>query len=143
LVIAVAGWAVAIGMFCLLYIGRKRREAAILHAMGINRKKRFRWVFIQCAVIIILAQAAALGAAVPVFGSAVDAAVSMSRDDTERDVLFSDAGDTEGFEISIEKDPLPLIILAAVQVIMLFAVVWGVSNRAVVFKALDKRGGWA
>ena len=142
LAIAAAGWAVAVSLFCLLYIGRKRREAAILHALGLSKKKRFRWIYIQCAVIIVIAQVAALGAALPVYDTAVDAAVSMSRDDTERDVIFSDVGDSEGIEISIDKDQAALIAIAAAQVLILFTVVWFVSRRAAVFKALDKRGGW-
>jgi hypothetical protein len=56
LALTLAGWVVAAAVFCLFFILRKKRDVGFLYAMGIRRQDRFRWVFVQCLVIIVIAQ---------------------------------------------------------------------------------------
>gem|GEM_PF-1474219 len=139
--LAAAGWAVAAGMFCMLYIGRRRREAAVLYALGVSGKKRFRWVYMQCAALIGTAMIITICMTLPLFGGLVDAATRMAQSDTQRDVTFSDAGDAKPEGLEIDKNPLAVALPAAGQTALLLAAAWMLSRRAVVFGAFDTKGG--
>jgi len=74
-VVCAAVWAAAIMLFCFFYVLRRKKEAGMLYALGIDGKRRFRWVTIQCAILIIVAQATAFGVSVSLYQDVLDNAM--------------------------------------------------------------------
>jgi hypothetical protein len=133
LALSAAAWVVAAVMFSLFYIGRKRQEAALLYAVGVGRKRRIRWVFIQCAVVIVLAQGIIAGAALPLYGNIVDAAVDAAEafTDTYRDYTLSEMNEAGGMQLRlpIDKTPAGLVTAAAGQLALLIMTAGALSAR--------------
>ena len=73
--LCLAGWLISVIVFCLFFALRKKKEAGLLFAIGVGKKNRFSWVFMQCAIVIIIAQAASLGASMQFYGGIVEYAV--------------------------------------------------------------------
>ena len=59
--LCIAGWVISALIFALFYILRKRKEAELLYALGVSRKHRFRWLFVQFLIVIIISQCIAFG----------------------------------------------------------------------------------
>jgi len=106
LVLCLAGWLVSAIVFCLFFVTRKKGDAGLLYAMGFSRKSRFRWVFLQCLIIIIVAQATAFAASlvlqeqilVLAFGIAVED--SMAMEVTEfTDAVIAEEGSSLDFKL--------------------------------------------
>ncbi|MCL2030557.1 MAG: hypothetical protein FWG93_03340 [Oscillospiraceae bacterium] len=139
--LAAAGWAAAVLFFALFFAARKRRETALLHALGVSRKRRFGWVFVQCAVLILVAQGVTLGAALPLYGGVFDAAVRTAESFTEsfRDTTLSDAEEAgvRG-RMPIRKEPLALVFAAAGGTAVLLAAAGAVSARSSGFESLSE-----
>ena len=143
---AAVGWLAVILLFLLFFITRKRREATLLHAVGVSVKNRFRWIFIQCALLIFLAQGAALSASLPLYGGILNNAASAAESFTGsfRDYTLSD-GQEAGIRSSmpIMEIPLAVIAAAACETALLLGAAGVVTRKAVVFKSLDagREGG--
>ena len=140
LAFAMAGWLVAILMFALFFIARKRQEAALLHAIGVSAKKRFRWVFVQCAVLILLAQGIAFGAGLPLYGVILNNAASTveSFTDSFRDPAFSDQQDAGvRSKLPVDKNPVAFIIIITGKTILLLAASGYISKKAAEFGSLN------
>ncbi|MDR2569841.1 MAG: hypothetical protein LBD23_06035, partial [Oscillospiraceae bacterium] len=95
-VLCLAGWLISAIVFFLFFIMRKKREAGLLYAMGFSRKSRFRWVFIQCLLIIIVAQAIAFSASIVLQEQILDLAFDIVAEDFSEAVVvdfvdFTDA----------------------------------------------------
>jgi hypothetical protein len=126
MVMAFAGWGIAVIMFSLFYIGRKRNETGLLFAVGVNRMRRIRWVFVQAAVVIVLAQCIILGATLPVYENILDTAVNAAESftDSYRDYRLSEMQEAGGMQLRLplDKTTLGLVVASASQTVLLFGV---------------------
>ena len=133
-VFSAAGWAIAVIMFLLFYVGRKRNEAALLTAIGVSRRKCFRWVFTQCAIVILLAQGGVLAGTSVLFGRILDEAISFAVAFTEsfRDFSLSEMNIAGGLQIALplDKTRLGLLLSSAVMSFVLLALSAYMSARA-------------
>jgi len=133
-VFSAAGWAIAVMMFLLFYVGRKRDEAALLTAIGVSRKKCFRWVFAQCAIVILLAQGVVLAGTSVLFGRILDEAISFAVAFTEsfRDFSLSEMNIAGGLQIALplDKTALGLLLSSAIMSLALLALSACMSARA-------------
>jgi len=138
---AAAGWVMAVLMFSLFFAVRKKRETALLHAIGVSAPKRFRWVFIQCALLIILAQCAAFGAGLTAYGAILERAAKTAESFTDsfRDYAFSDEQPLgKRGVMPIDAEPLAVIAAAAGQTALLIGVSGYISKKAAAFGALNE-----
>ena len=144
--VAVAGWLAVILLFLLFFITRKRREATLLHAIGVSVKNRFRWIFIQCALLIVVSQAAAFCVSLPLYGDILRNATHAAESFTKsfRDYTLSD-GQEAGIrnKMPILEIPFALVAAATGETALLLAAAGVVTRKAVVFKSLDggREGG--
>ena len=133
-VFSAAGWAIAVIMFLLFYVGRKRNEAALLTAIGVSRQKCFRWVFTQCAIVILLAQGVVLAATSVLFGRILDEAISfaVAFTDSFRDFSLSEMNIAGGLQIALplDKTTLGLLLSSALMSFILLALSAYMSARA-------------
>ena len=140
-VLAASAWAVVAFVFAMFYVARKRKEAALLHAMGVGRGKRTIWIFSQCAVIIILALVISLAVALPMYSDIVEVAAGTAEDFTHelRDMRLSDAADV-GLRASIplSEEPVDTIIAAGAGAVLLLMMAAAVSAKASKFRSLSK-----
>jgi hypothetical protein len=131
LLLSAAGWGVSGLVFVLFYILRKRREAGLLYAMGINGRRRFVWVFMHCVLVVALSQVLALTAAANLYGWVWDYAVAETAVvDDAQDRMFSDqslAADGAVNEFLFRREPLAIPVAAAAQAGTLLLVSCGVS----------------
>jgi hypothetical protein len=137
------GWVVAVIIFSLYFIKRKRPESVLLHAIGIGKAKRFKWIFIQSAVIIILAQGIAVVAIYPQYETIMDTVISTAKDFTNPDryVIFSDSEDAEGIrnEMPINKDPLAPVVAAGIGMVLLLAIAAKLTEQVSTIESLNTR----
>jgi len=116
-ILAAIGWAIAVLVFLLFYVGRKSRETALLTGLGVSKTKSFRWVFTQCATIIILAQGLVLVVVSLFFRRILDTAISVSASFTAgyRNFTLSEMEITGGLQIELPLNATPYgLVLAAV-----------------------------
>jgi len=142
--LAAAGWAIAVLMFSLFYIRRKKSEAALLYALGVGRNMRFRWVFSQSAIIILLAQVVVLAATMMLFDSILDNVISVAVAFTEsyRDFSLSEMVVAGGFQISLPLDKTMLgLIVSAVGMTVLMLVTAGLITQRTVEQSAVWQGG--
>jgi hypothetical protein len=132
--LCLAGWLLAVIVFCLFYVLRMKKEAGLLYALGIRKRDRYRWVYMQCAVVVLAAFIFAFAASALLYehilGFAVDASFARIPEAT----AFSDGNITaEGTqrEIDVLRNPLaiPFGVGAGVAVTLLFV---GVVVRGLV-----------
>jgi hypothetical protein len=142
LALTLAGWVAVTVMFALFYILRKRQEAELLHAIGVSNRKRFGWVFLQCAVIVVMAQALALAVTLPLYDNILDTATrtAMSFTYSFRDMMLSDAVEV-GIrrELPLDRSPVALISTVVIGTVLLLATAGFVSVRAAKFKSLNDK----
>jgi len=136
-----AVWAASIILFCFFFVLRRKKEAGLLNALGVNRKRRFRWVMIQCAVLIILAQAAAFSVSVSLYQNVLDYAM-----ETVADMNSSAAPEhpaVEGVDFSagisgaqrveqsmiLSTDPTAVPGSAGIGAVLMLLFVGGISRR--------------
>ena len=135
LILCGAGWIIALLVFCLFYILRKRKEAGLLYALGINKKHRFRWLFVQCIVIVVLSQVIAFGVSSALYERTVDFAIEAAESAAPEQVAdFTDAviaDDGEEIEFTICRDPYAIPIAAAGQLAILLLISGGMSASIV------------
>jgi len=124
-ILCLAGWLIAMLVFCLFFVLRKKNEVGLLYALGISKKNRFRWVFAQCLVIIIVAQGIAFVASTVFYERILDyAATTAMQDVATDDIFFTDAAiaaDGVVQELSIYQDQwaVPLGIFLGVVILLL------------------------
>jgi len=139
IVLCAVGWLVATLVFCLFYVLRKRKEAGLLYALGVKKSHRFRWIFVQCMVVVIISQIIAFGTASALYKGTVDFAVASAKSDTADYVAeFSDAvmaEDGEARDFAIAPDPHAIPIAVATQLIVLLLVT-GVMSATIVKKGV-------
>ena len=124
-------WGTCILIFCLFYISRKKKEAGFLYALGINKKHRFRWIFLQCAFLIIIAHTAAFGASSLFYQNVLDYTVEMVIDNTSTDSMeFSDGAVSEAaaiHNIIINKNPFAIPLSIGLTTIILLFIAGNIS----------------
>jgi acid phosphatase family membrane protein YuiD len=135
--LCVAGWCIAALVFCLFFVLRKKKEANILYALGVYRKSRFRWVFTQCLVIIILAQGVAFAVSTYMYERILTYTVERTFIAEENEASpFADAAIVSGVNLQVEvrQEPLgiPLATLSASVILLLAA--------AGVTKSMNEKG---
>jgi len=125
LALAVVGWGIAALIFIVYYAVRKRREASLLFAMGVEAKNRVKWVLVQCAVLIALSQALALCISLPVYGGILyySSRTAERFAGTFRDSRLSD-DDEAGVrkKVPVGEETLAITLMAAGQAFVLTAV---------------------
>jgi hypothetical protein len=139
--LAAAAWAVVAFVFAMFYVARKKKEAALLHAMGSSHTKRTLWIFSQCAVVIVLALIFSLAIALPLYSDIVTVAAGAAEEFAHelRDLRLSDAADTGlRASIPISEEPTDTIVAAGVGAVLLLIIAALVSARSSVFQSLDK-----
>lgn len=140
-VLAAIAWAVVAFIFTMFYVSRKRKEAALLNALGVSRSKRTLWIFAQCAIVILFASAISIAVALPLYGDIIEVAAGVAEEFTHelRDLRFSDAEDTGlRANIPISEAPIGVIVSAAGGALLLLVIAAIVSARSAVFKTLNK-----
>jgi hypothetical protein len=139
LTFAFMGWIVAVSMFLLFYVGRKRNEAATLYHIGVSAGKRFAWVFSQCALIVIIAQAAALIVGLEMYGEILQTAEVFTEEFTEgfRDYVLSD-GQGAGIRsyMPINRSPLAFVIMTIGGTALMLVAAGLMAKRAITFRSL-------
>jgi hypothetical protein len=144
LVLAAAGWLVVMFLFLMFYVVRKKRETVVLHAIGVSRRKRFGWIFAQCAVLIFLAAGISLAVALPLYGDILTTTGKYAESFTAsfRDLTLSDAADSGVRQaMPLVASPRSLIVTAAGATALLLIGAGRMSARASVFNSLDARRG--
>jgi hypothetical protein len=133
-VLAAIGWVVAVMLFSFFYLGRKKKEMALLYGLGVSRGYSSIWVFTQCAAVIIVAQGISLTAMLPVYGDILGTAVDASRTFTDmyRNFALSDMNIAGGirFPLPLDVSPLGLIVVSVGQLVVLLATSMILSMRA-------------
>ena len=140
LTLAFVGWGVAAVMFSLFYVNRKKHDTAMLEAIGVRKARRFRWVFVQCAAVIIIAQCIILGVTTQVYSEVLDSVVSASESFTGsyRDYTLSEMDESGGLQLTLPLDrtTLGLILTSTGQTIALLATAWCLSLTAAKSRSL-------
>ena len=142
--IAAVGWVIAVSMFSVFYIGRKKKEIVLLYGVGVSKGKGFLWAYLQSAVITVVAQCFVLGVSVSFFGSILNAAVSVTQSFTEgyRDFTLSDMNITGGIRLALplETAPTGVILATAGTAALLLGTAAYFSIRAARRSSLMTRG---
>ena len=113
--IAAVGWVIAVVIFSVFYIGRKKRENALLSGLGVSKTRSFLWVYIQSAFVVILAQCIVLAVSVSFFGNILNAAVLATTEFTEgyRDFTLSDMNIAGGVRLTLPLETAPTGVMLA------------------------------
>jgi hypothetical protein len=137
LVLCIAGWVVAALVFCLFYVRRKGKEMGLLYALGVSRTHRFRWLFIQCLIVIVLSQLISFGLSSMLFESAVDFATDAAQyTASEQAAVFTDTimaqdGVSNEFHITRVLWAIPLTVSGTSIVLLIIsgAMVAGIAGK--------------
>jgi hypothetical protein len=142
LCLSAVGWVVALVMFSLFYIGRKRKETSLLSGIGVGRAECALWVFAQGALVVALSCCIVIGVSLPLYGDVLDESVSASREYTDslRDYTLSDA-ETVGVQLilPVEKEPAGVFAAAVGELVLLLAVSALLSLRVSKRRSLSER----
>jgi len=142
--LAAAAWLAVLIIFLMFYVTRKRKEAALLYAIGISRGKRFYWVFVQCLILVLISLGISTAVSLPIYGDILDIAAGVAQEFTEsfRNLQLSDAADS-GLRstIPLNRSSLALIITIAGASVLTLTAAGLLSGRSVTFKALGEKRG--
>jgi len=142
--LAAAAWLAVLIIFLMFYVTRKRKEAALLYAIGISRGKRFYWVFIQCLILVLISLGISIAVSLPIYGDILDIAAGVAKEFTEsfRNLQLSDAADS-GLRstIPLNRSSFALIITIAGASVLTLTAAGLLSGRSVTFKALGEKRG--
>ena len=144
LALSIAGWIAVLFIFLMFYVARKRKEAALLYAIGISKSNRFNWVFIQCAVLILLALGISIAVSLPIYGDILDIAAGVAQEFTDsfRDLRLSDAADSGlRSRIPLDRSPAALLVTVAGGALITLVAAGFLSTRASTFKSLSEKRG--
>ena len=144
LALTAAGWLVVLFIFLMFYVARKRKEAALLYALGVSRAKRFIWVFSQCTVLILASLGISIAVSLPIYGDILDITAGIAQEFTDsfRNLTLSIAADSGlRSRIPLDRSPLALLItVAGVSLITLIAAAF-LTKRSVAFRSMAEKGG--
>jgi len=130
-ILCLAGWLIAMLVFCLFFVLRKKKEVGLLYALGISKKNRFRWVLVQCLVIILVAQGIAFVASTVFYERILDYAVETAMQEAATDDLFftdaAVAADGVAQDPSVYQDPWAVFLGIFIGVILLILSTGGIS----------------
>jgi len=133
--LSAAGWAIAVLMFSMFYIRRKKDEAALLYAIGASEGMRFRWVYTQSAIVVLLAQAIVLTATAMLYDSILEKVISVAVAFTEsyRDFTLSEMSITGGLQIALplDKTTFGLILSAVIMTVLMLGTAGVITQRIV------------
>jgi len=131
-VLCFAGWCIAALVFCLFFILRKRKETDLLYALGVRRKDRFRWVFVQCVIVIVLAQGIAYVVSDRFYEQILDYAVERTFVAEEDEATpFADAAviaDGISYEAEIQQQPMTIPLATGAVSIALLMMAGGMAK---------------
>jgi len=117
IIISAVGWAISVSMFSLFYVWRKKKDITLLSGLGVSHSRSFFWAYMQCAIVILLAQVIVVTATMLVFGNILESALSIASEFTSgyRDFTLSDMNLAGGvrFTLPLDQSPLGLILAAA------------------------------
>jgi len=121
LFLTAAGWIATALIFTFFFIWRKKTDVVLLYGVGVSKRRRRQWVFMQCAVVTIIAHAAALAATLPFFGTIQDTATVASWAFTEgyRNYTLSNMNIAGGARVMLLLDPTRLGLTVSTAVLML------------------------
>ena len=135
-----AVWLTVVYLFSMYFTARKRKEASLLASIGVSKQEKFEWIFFQAALIIIVSLIISVIAAIPMFGSILETAATISEDfiDAFRDLTRSDAADLGlRSQMPLSSSPISLIIISAISGVLFLGVTAIMSLRAVSFSSLS------
>jgi len=144
LALSIASWIAVLFIFLMFYVARKRKEAALLYAIGISKSDRFSWVFTQCAVLVLLALGLSIAVSLPIYGDILDIAAGIAQEFTDsfRDLRLSDAADSGlRSRIPLDRSPAALLVTVAGGAIITLVAAGFLSTRSSVFKSLSEKRG--
>jgi len=139
-----AVWITVIFMFSMFFTARKRKEAAVLCAIGVSKNDRFCWVFTQSSMLIILSLVLSLAISLPLFNYIVDVAGNLAQTFTDefRVLTLSDAAESGlRARIPLDASPIFLLIISLAGSALLLIVTTIMSARSVVFNSLSAGKG--
>jgi hypothetical protein len=101
--------------------------------LGFSRKSRFKWVFVQCLIVIILAQGVAFFASNHFFDRIFDYAIERAfiAEDEEESTIFGDTAtlaDGITAETEFEQEPLAIPLAMAASSILLLCAAAGLAH---------------
>jgi len=144
LTLTAAGWLVVLFIFLMFYVARKRKEGALLYALGVSRAKRFIWIFTQCATLILVALGISIAVSLPLYGDILDIAAGVAQEFTDsfRNLTLSEAADS-GLRnrIPLDRSPLALIITVAGASLITLITAGFLTKRSVAFRSMAEKGG--
>jgi hypothetical protein len=142
--LSAAVWAAVAFLFAMFYIARKRKEAFILRAIGVSQRKRFRWVYTQSVILIMVSLGITVSVTLPIYGNIVNnaAAIAQTFTDSFRDLTLSDAAET-GIRstLPLSDSPAAMLVTMAGAAMLMLAVSGWMSARTVRFKSLSEERG--
>jgi len=143
LILSAVGWVIALIMFSLFYVARKKREAMILNGIGVRKGACMRWILIQAVIVIIIAQCIVMAATLPVYENILNTSVSVAREFTQsyRNYTLSEMQETGGLELFLPLDntSFGLVLALALQSFTLFTVTVLIAKNVVKHRPLGER----
>jgi hypothetical protein len=116
LALCLTSWAIVTLIFCLFFISRKGKEAGLLYAMGVSTASRFRWVYIQCIIVIIVSHTGVLAASNALYNVVLEEAwyhaESAAESDNSNDIFGGNIAE-EGIRNEVELIRTRYIMTAA------------------------------
>jgi len=144
LAMSASGWIAVLIIFQMFYVTRKRKEAALLYAIGVNKVNRFFWVFIQCSVLVLIALGISIAVSLPLYGDILEIAAGTAQafTDSFRDLTLSDAADSGlRSKIPLERSPGALIVTVTGGALITFIIAGLLTGRSVAFKSMGEKRG--
>jgi hypothetical protein len=144
LALSAASWVAVLFIFLMFYVARKRKEAALLYAIGIGKPGRFGWIFIQCAVLVFVALGLSITVSLPIYGDILDLAAGVAQDFTDsfRDLRLSDAADSGlRSNIPLDRSRAALLVTVASAAVITLITAGFLSARSSMFESLSKKRG--
>ena len=144
LALSVASWIAVLFIFLMFYVARKRKEAALLYAIGVSKSGRFNWVFTQCAVLITLALGISIAVSLPIYGDILEVAAGIAQEFTDsfRDLRLSDAADSGlRSRIPLDRSPAALLVTVVAGAAITLLTAGFLSTRSSEFKSLSEKRG--